>query len=154
MSSLAVIPYMSLAQSQTDTNSTSEINTSKQCGKHNHGKKHKTMKKYGHHKKHLDEHLTRIKTELAISADQEEQWQEFVAAIKEARPSHKKMHSSQTTQDLQPNERLTQRIKKIEEHVVKLKALQVAMTTLISVLTPEQQEHSDLLLPRPRHRNN
>lgn len=110
---------------------------------------------------HTEGKLAFLKTELKITADQEQAWNAFAdvvrqsdqarADMREKRHERRQGFLEEKDVDVPPlDERIDQHLQSMEEHIAMARNLATATKTLYGQLTPEQQEIADQMLP-PRH---
>ena len=90
-----------------------------------------------------EQHLTYLKGQLNITADQESQWQAFADAVKQQAQGMVAMRASmQSTAGTMP-ERMDQRLAFMKQRLASMEALNGAAKQLYGVLTPEQKAAFD-----------
>jgi hypothetical protein len=106
----------------------------------------------GDHAAMLNEHLGHLKTELALTPDQEPAWQAFTADIKgrvgRFEQAHKK---SEVTEDLTAPERLERFAARMKEHQGELDEVIQSFKRFYGTLRPEQQKTLDDLVAHRGH---
>jgi len=81
------------------------------------------------------EHLSKLKTELKLTAAQEPAWQAYEKSVKDLMQNHPKHNTKAASGD-----RLQTHIAFMEQRLAGLKAIEKARTDLVQVLTPEQKK--------------
>lgn len=110
----------------------------------------------------VDERLSRLKTDLHLTADQQAPWATFESTIKaqvqamvqriEQRKASYREHRGDGRKRLSTPQRLDARVAALQARLDTLKSLAAATKTFYAQLNPTQQTVFDLEAPRPHHR--
>lgn len=102
--------------------------------------------------RYLDSRITYLKSELAITEAQTAAWNAYVAAVRSNYASMGTMHQQMMGWMGQPSSGATQmldwHIAAMESRLAAMKALKPAAEALYAVLSPDQKQKADYLLPR------
>jgi len=94
------------------------------------------------------QNLDAVKSQLAITAQQEPAWSAFAAKAAEQASLMQSMREQRwqgAGPDTTPQARMAQRIGLMGQHLTSMQAMNSAMTELYAVLTPEQRSTADRL---------
>lgn len=93
-----------------------------------------------------DQYLAQIKSQLAITSQQEPAWQAFAAKAAEQASlmqATRLQHSQAAAADTTAPARMAQQISSMTQHLAGMQAMNTALTNLYAVLTPEQRSLAD-----------
>lgn len=101
----------------------------------------------------VQEHLTRLKTELKITPAQDKAWQAFSAqAVQRAQALRaQRAEAPPAPATGHAPERLAAQIERLQQHLAGLQSTQKSLKDLYAVLSAEQQDQADRALARLVH---
>lgn len=115
------------------------------------GMRHMSGERHG--KQHVEGRIAFLKAELGINEEQMEQWQAVEDEMRTAMAEHSGKRSKQgrmhgAMAEMPAPDRIAAVIDMMESRLEHMKKMQTAVSDLYAVLTPEQQQSADDLLPR------
>ncbi len=100
----------------------------------------------------MDGRLAFLKAEIGITEAQQADWERFEQVLREnmGDSGGPGMGANPDASDLSAPDRLTRHIEHMQQRLQRMTRMQAALGELYAVLTPEQQQEADQLLP-PHH---
>jgi protein CpxP len=101
---------------------------------------------------YAQQRLARLKSKLAITAEQEPQWSAFTSTVLQQMEQFKAAHQGRKTSAQTAPERIDRRVAWMKERAAAFETVGEAAKTLYAALSPEQQQIADEKLLRWRAR--